>query len=537
MTPQVRAVVWAQQRALLHSLRRGARPGSILAAVVIAAWYAGWLAASVLAAVAASREESGRLLAAYLPQVLFFATLYWQLTPVLLASQGAALELKRLLAFPIPPGQLFALELSLRTTTCVEMLLAMAGLATGLSLNPSLRAGAAPLSLALFVVFNLLLGAGLKYQLEGWLARRRLREALVLLLVVAAALPQLLTTVGAPAPLLAAAGLLWVRWWPWSLASEASLGPASSGDLWAAAAWLALVYVYGRCQFRRGLRPERVETAEAGTQRTARNGVSRLEAFYRLPSRLLPDPLAGVIEKELRSLVRTPRFRLLFLMGFSFGILIFLPLLLASRRGGTAPPYQLTMVCGYALLLLSDVLFWNVFGADRAAAQLYYLHPLSLRAVLAGKNLAAALFVALEITGVVAVWALLRMPLSFGRLAEAYAAPLVLAVYMMAMGNLASVYYPRRVNPEKAAGASADPAVRILLLLLLPVLAMPVLAAYGVRYVFRSEALFWTALGLAAVAGAALYRILLEAAAGKAEERKERLAETLSTGAGPIQMG
>ena len=536
MTFQVLAVVWAQQRAVLHGLRHGARIGSILAGVLLLAWYAGWAGLAILAGVLTARPDAVPYLGALLPRGLFFATLYWQLAPILLASQGASLELKKLLAFPIPPGHMFGLEIILRTTTCVEMLLLVAGVAAGLGLNPALHSWAAPLSLALFVVFNLLLGAGLKYQLERWLARRRLREVLVILLVMAAALPQLLVSVGAPVRLRAAAGVLWTPWWPWSLSAVATLGRLTPAGWGMAAAWLALAYLYGRTQFQRNLRLEPEALVVAHPQ-PGRARVAPLEAFYRLPSRFLPDPLAAVVEKELRSLVRSPRFRLLFVMGFSFGFVIFLPMLLRGRSGGGVLSYQLTMVCGYALLLLSDVLFWNILGPDRAAAQLYFLQPPSMRIAIAGKNLAAGLFVLLEITCVIIVWALARMPLDAVRIAEAYLAPAVLAVSMMALGNLASVYYPRPLNPDKTSGAGSAPVVRILLLLMLPVLSLPVLAAYGARYALDSQAAFFLVLALAAVVVAAFYRIAMEVAVNKADERKERVVGTLSAGEGPIQAG
>ena len=54
--------------------------------------------------------------------------------------------------------------------------------------------------------------------------------------------------------------------------------------------------------------------------------------MFRLPALFLPDPVAAIVEKELRSLVRTPRFRLVFIMGFSFGILVWLPLVIGRQR-------------------------------------------------------------------------------------------------------------------------------------------------------------------------------------------------------------
>ncbi len=56
-----------------------------------------------------------------------------------------------------------------------------------------------------------------------------------------------------------------------------------------------------------------------------------IEWFYRLPSALLKDPLGALIEKEFRFLVRSPRFRLVFLMGFTFGLVIWLPMVFVPR--------------------------------------------------------------------------------------------------------------------------------------------------------------------------------------------------------------
>src|ERR1017187_3645494 len=97
------------------------------------------------------------------------------------------------------------------------------------------------------------------------------------------------------------------------------------------------------------------------------------EAFYRFPARWLRDPLAAIVEKELRSLARTPRYRMVFLMGFSFGLMIWLPMILGNRanRNPTLSHHFLTVVCVYSLTLLGQVSFWNCFGFDRSAAAIY----------------------------------------------------------------------------------------------------------------------------------------------------------------------
>src|SRR5712692_3719568 len=147
---------------------------------------------------AGSRRDIGMLL----PAMLVFAIIYWQLAPILVASLGASLDLKKLLVYPVPTENLFWVEVLLRVTTGFEMLLVLAGAATGLLRNPLFGGWArAPRILApllLFVVFNLLLAAGLRSLIERLLGRKHLREIFVLFLVMIGALPQLLFVTGVP---------------------------------------------------------------------------------------------------------------------------------------------------------------------------------------------------------------------------------------------------------------------------------------------------------------------------------------------------
>src|SRR4029077_19692225 len=134
------------------------------------------------------------------------------------------------------------------------------------------------------------------------------------------------------------------------------------------------------------------------------------------------DPLAALVEKEIRFLARSPRFRLVFLMGFTFGLVIWLPISLgqtAASRSFLGTNY-LMVVSVYSLLLLSEVCFWNSFGFDRSAAQIYFLAPVPFSLVLIGKNLTAVFFIMLEISAITIVCGFLGMPLDLKRLAEAY---------------------------------------------------------------------------------------------------------------------
>ena len=536
MPAQIRAILWAQWRILTRFRRAGGWGGSVLSGVVLLAWYGVWAALAVVAASLASEPASRAILETLLAKALMFVILYWQLAPLLTASLGASLDLKKLLVYPIPPAQLFGVEVLLRLSTCVEMVLLLTGVTVGLLRNPAVPGHAAPLALFLLVLFNLPLAAGLRYQIERLMARRRMRELLLILLVTIAALPQLLLTTGLPAPLRHVLAVFSGPWWPWEVAARLALGDVLSVDGLAALSWTAAAWIFGRWQFSRSLRFD--AAAHDVKRRSPARHDSWLEAAYRLPARFFPDPLAVIVEKELRSLTRSPRFRLVFVMGFTFGILLLLPFVLRTSRsaGDVFPAYSLTMMCVYSLLLLGDTIFWNVFGFDRAAARLYFLEPLKLSVVLAAKNLVAMIFVLLEIAAIATVWKLLRMPVTLAGILEAFAVTLILCLYLLAAGNLTSVCYPRPVSPDRSTGAASPVRVRVLLLLAYPVLAIPVLMAYGARYAFHSQVAFYGLLMFAAALGVVFYWVALETAVARSASDKEKFLETLSQSEGPIRI-
>ena len=149
----------------------------------------------------------------------------------------------------------------------------------------------------------------------------------MLLLVSVAALPQLLFATRRPTGGLrnffahAPGGF-----WPWTAVSNIALGSAVLLPililtvLGAAALSSAPGSSSAACVTTR-----MTPSAHAGTNTRP---LSRVESLLPPPIVLLPDPLAAVVEKELRALSRTPRFRMVFIMGFSFGLLVWLPITL-----------------------------------------------------------------------------------------------------------------------------------------------------------------------------------------------------------------
>ena len=531
MPGHVSAILWAQWRVLRNFYPR-ARGGVLISGAVFLVWYGGWAAAAVVAAQLFADPANATVLRA-LPGILLLVCLYWQAIPILMMATGASLDLKKLIAYPIPPGQLFFIEVLLRITTSLEMVFVSAGIAAGLFLHPGVPL-AAPAILLPFIALNLLVSAGVRDLIARLLSRRRIREAVFFLLVLAAALPQLLLMPGVASPenrrrldwILSGDPLPFL---PWNAAGLIATGHFSWLAAVSLAAALALAWFFARRQFDRSLSFD-AQAANASPASGSRPGL--FDLLLRLPGRLFPDPLGALLEKEIRFLSRASRFRLVFLMGFTFAFLIWFPM--ASRGATVVSGNFLVFVSLYSLLLLGDVCFWNAFGFDRSAAQSYFVMPVELSAVFLAKNLTAFFFIVLEITCITTVCALLRLPIGLASIAEAFAVTLVASVLLIGIGNYTSVAMPRAVNPAQSFRNAAAGKMQFFLLLIYPLAAVPILLAYGARYAFESEWAFYGALAVDLLAALIVYRVALDSAREAAQLRREEMIDALSRNEGPI---
>ena len=524
-------------RAQWLSMRRLVRHRSVVFAIVAGViWYGIWTGAGVAAAFGAVFAEPAEL-HTWLPVGLLAVTAYWQLMPVLSATMGAALDIRKLLVYPIPRGKLFLIEVLLRLTAAGEMLLVLTGAAIGLLANRALGWAVVPrlvLALPIFVLLNLLLSSGTRSVLERLLSRRRLREVLALITMMIAVLPRLLISTGGvpsrPGRSLGRLGLaLQAVGLPWTAAARAMLGETEAVGLLSLAAWTVLAAAFARGQFARNLRYD-AAAAQATPQVAPQRRDGIMERFYRLPSLVFPDPLAAIVEKELRSLARTPRFRTVFIMGFTFGLAVWFP---SIASHSSRPAWFLTVVSVYALILLGQVSYWNCFGFDRSAAAFYFAAPQPFSKVLAGKNIAALLYIYLEVFVLIAVTAALRLSNGWRNAAETLVAMGVCALYLLAIGNLSSVNYPHGLAPDRAA-AGGGRGIQGLLFLVYPLALLPVAFAYVARYAFDSESVFALVLAAAAIFGGAVYHMAMQSAVHTAAARREQILSDLSRGEGPV---
>ncbi len=527
-------------RAQAISMRMGKRRGAALSALVAVLWYGMWagVACAVFALAYAARLAALRV---YAPLGFLGVFVYWQIAPVLTANLGSALDTRKLLAYPIAHGKLFLVDLLLRLTGAGEMVMVLGAGMLGILANPASGNGRdwprAAIAALLFLCFNLLLASGMRSLLERLLSRRGVRELVVLGILMLWVAPRLVMVSGYhPAWLGSGAAVLGAAIWPWGAAARASLpgGPAGLALL-TLGCWMAVAGWFGRAQFERGLRFD----AEAAQARPLEGGARRegfLERFYRLPGWIWRDPLAGMVEKELRTLARTPRFRTVFIMGFTFGLLVWLPMAMRPHHVGQGAIERnfLTIVSLYALTLLGQVSYWNCFGLDRSAARIYFVIPHPVGTALVAKNIASLVFIYAEVLLLTAIVAALRLLAGWGQVLETLVVVGICASYVMALGNVSSVYYPRPLKPERVSGGGASSRFQALIFLLYPVALLPVALAYLARYALASQAAFAAVLAMAAAIGAALYWVAMDSAVEAAGRRRETLIEELARGDGPV---
>jgi ABC-2 type transport system permease protein len=532
------AILWAQWRTILNFYRKPQMGGYWVGTIVMGLWYlmlagAGTALAFGLPKVKPSQFDRFEFILTF---GFLAAFLYWQVVPVFMASTGMSLDARKLIVYPVPERELFAIEVLLRFSTGIEVLLLLAGTFIGLLLNSEIPFWG-PFTILLFVAFNLFLSTGIKDWVSRLMERKGLREAALLLLLLLLVSPQMVVLIGLPPGVRAALSAFDQRFFPWGVTASLALGKNPLLNLPLLLAYLAAAVWFGRWQFHRGLHFD-VDAARAASGHGGTTSASPwVDAFFSWPRFLFSDPLAALLEKELRNLARSSRFRLVFFMGFTFGLVVWLPLIFRGgvfSGGGAFESNFLTLVSVYSVLMLGEVSLFNNLGFDRSAAQLYFIAPVSLPTVLRAKNIAASVYILLELTLVTLACLLLRLPVSLTNIAEAFAVTLVLAMFFAALGNLGSIYYPRAADSQSSWRSRGASKFQFWMLLAYPVLGVPISLAYLARYAFDSQLAFFATLGFAFLLSLVFYTVATSTAQEAAIERREQILAALSEGQGPI---
>jgi ABC-2 type transport system permease protein len=541
MSQQIRAIVWAQFRTIRNYLPRTSW-GAVLLALLSLLWYSLFIGLGGLLAVLLPKAPFSGL-KEFLPAGLLGLLILWQVFPVMTMSSGWSLELNKLLVYPIHTSTLFLVEVLLRLTTAPEAVFVLLGVVIGLQRHPAIH-GVWPLALLLFLPFNLFLSLAIREWMLRLFKKKRLREVLVLVIVLISVLPQLLTQTSLgkrvqPFYILASRGSVT----PWHEFAVTGLGVPTVLSVCAVLAWVTLAYLFAKRQFARSMlvdfgRAEAFSTKQAPDLPSKATPISAFGAFVLgLPGRLFRDPYAALIEKELRSLVRTPRFRVVFGMACVFSALIFFPMAFGTSGARFMARNYLAFINTYGMLIVGDVLLWNIFGFDRRAAQLYFVTPVGLAQVIKAKNLAAAIFIALQTMLVTAITLILPVHVSMSSILGGLAISLVVALFFMSMGNYASVTNPRPVDPNQTFKRQAGGKAQLILLACYLCMAIPIGLAYLARWATGLEWTFFAVLAFDIFAATVFYFVSLDTVIAKCERNREQIIDALSKGADPIGLG
>ena len=434
----------------------------------------------------------------FLPILFWAVFIVWQLVPIMLASFQEQFDVGILLRFPVRFGSYYLLYVVFGLLDVSTILggLCCAGVLVGITLaRPALFAWTA-LALMIFAAFNILLVRAIFAWIDRWLAQRKTREILGAIFMVLILSLQLLnpalhrhrhdensSPLGRNATRAQAQQKIqeyqrtraeftarygpWLgianqvqQWLPPGLAARAlqqhvqQQTESASGSVPQSGSLESLgvlgLYVLGAggvlaARLRAEYRGESLGVAPSRKKVAASRGKSgRRERGGLLDG---PGPIAAVIEKELRTLLRT--MPLLYAIGAPLLlVLVFSGAFIRNGPQAHIFPLALPLCIVYAQLGFTR-LFYNNMGAEGKGIQLYFLSPTPMRTVLLAKNLFHSVLFGLTIL-VAGTLAILRLGVPEGVVLAATVAWLLFSLPAnLAAGNVFSLIMPYRVNPGR----------------------------------------------------------------------------------------
>lgn len=500
-----------------------------------------------------------------LPILFWVLCFLWQAIPVMLASYQEQFDLGILLRFPVRFSSycLLYLVFGLLDVSTVLGAVCCLGLWIGVAAARPELLGWTTLVLAVFAAFNILLVRAIFAWIERWLRQRRTREILGAVFMVGLLSLQLMNPAlyqkghargsrhEAQAEQLLAAQVRYEpllkkmnavqKWLPPGLAAQSLRGaveqqPAQGVGLLAV---LGLyVFLTGsvlalrlKSEYRGenlGAAPARAKAAAGRSQAALSGGMGGVVPVDRGGARMMggSGPIAAVIEKDLRALVRT--LPLLYAIGAPLLLVLVFSTVFFKTGGVQAPVFPLALpVCMVYAQLGFTQIFYNNLGTEGAGIQLYFLSPTPIRTVLLAKNMLHSLLFALSAL-VAGALASLRLGVPDSAVIAATVAWLVFSLPCnLAVGNIFSLKMPYRVNPGRIArqrGSQASALLSLLVQLGFLVVSATVFAlAWSLHDLWIAPPIFV----LLAVGAFLVWARVLSNVDAMANERRDALIATL----------
>jgi len=432
---------------------------------------------------------------------------FWQLFPIFSAAFSETSDSSTLLRYPLSYPAYFLVRIAYGAFDPATLMgsLCLVGIGIGVAVASPHVFPVALLTLLTFAVFNLMLSRMLFAWLERWLAQRKTREILGVLFIGAILSIQLI------GPLLRryehGNRSQWLRLAAQIIPAERVLPPGLAAAAITQSSrrnpGVALTYFSVLCGYtaiaalllsarvRQEYRGENL--SESGPSGAA-EPIDKLARGWALPG--LPGPTTMIMEKEFRYLSRSGPMLFTLIVPF-FMLLIF-------RSNGVFPHHKPDLVfpaiAAYTLILLTNLIY-NNFGGDASGIQFYFAAPVKFREIVAGKNMAHASILLLELAVAWAGVSWIYMTPAPDVMAATLAAMLFAAPVNLAAGNLLSLYFPKRIEASAFGRQRASPTT--------------VLASFGIQLAVIATAalVLWLTRGAGTYWLAALIFLVLAALA------------------------
>ncbi len=538
---QLSAIAWLRWRLFLNALRTTRGQLELISHIFVSLAFAiGGVGGAVFMGVATYfLLSSGK--PEMLALLLWAIFLFWQAFPIMATAFTNNPDSSDLLRFPLSYRSYFLVRLAYGAFDPASVLggLWSFGILVGVGFAKPAVLPWTLLVLLAFVAFNLLFMQMVFAWVERWLAQRRTREimgVLFVLLMLSFQLigpltrhfnkrthPQVQKFVAVLAPV---QGIL-----PPGLAADAivqGIYPQFLVALTSLALLGAFLIVIGCGLHIRLLAQYRGESLSEAVAPSAPRQDRPLRPGWHLPG--FATPVTAVFEKEIHYLLRSGPMLLTLIMPILM-LLVFRFGSMNSVRHSSgfltrAPDLAFPVAAAYTLLMLTNLVY-NNFGGDAGGIQFFYAAPVSFRHIVLAKNLTHAGILAVEIA---VAW--IAVASFYGRpalnITVATLAGLLFAAPMnFAVGNVLSIYSPKKLDYSKFGRQRASQVtVLVSLVLQLVVVGVGVSAFVTARYIGN----LWIAtllLLLLAGISLSLYGMVLNRMDRLALERREAMVAEL----------
>jgi ABC-2 type transport system permease protein len=473
--------------------------------------------------------------------LLWFVFLFWQGFPIMASAFGNNADSSDLLRFPLSYRSYFLVRLAygaLDPATAVGCLWSL-GLLLGVGFARPVVLPWTLLVLLVFAALNLLLMQMIFAWVERWLAQRRTRELMGILFILLMLSFQLIGPLvghferkSSPPDVQRYLDILAPvqRVLPPGLAADAiaqALYPRFTVAFSSFALLCAFVLVIGYglharllAQYR-GENLSEVAAAALPKDRSLRMG-------WNLPG--LSTPVAAVFEKEIRYLLRSGPLLITLIMPIFALALFRFGAMNSLRHSGpfpaSTPDLAFPAAAAYTLLMLTN-LVCNSFGGDAGGIQFFFASPVSFREIVLAKNLTHAGILLLATAVVWVMVDILYRPPTFSLTVATLAALLFAAPLNFSVGNLLSIYSPKRVDYSSFRNQKPS---QMSVLISLAVQLFVIGLGVAVFWIARLYDNYWIATAvMLALAGISLiaYRMILNRINGLALARRETLVAEL----------